>query len=188
MNRAYGSSKGIAAGMLGLGLSVILLQAGCEALRGARPHALDDGTYKVACRKSLADCLGSVDAVCPDGYTVVRGEETWERLGSPPVVTEIFSAEAVVRCQTKKTVFGGGSPEPTATVPAPPARATSAKPSPPASCFPGVSQACVGSAGCAGGQICAADGHAFGPCDCGGRDAGASDAADSSAELSPRTR
>jgi len=176
MNRAYASSKGIAAAMLGLGLSVILLQAGCDALRRARPRALGDGTYEVACQKSLAECLSSLDAVCSDGYTVVRGEEKRERQGPPPVVTEIFSAKAVVRCQTNKTMVGGGSPQPTAMVPAPPAPSMSAKPSPPASCFPGASQACVGSGGCVGGQICAADGHAFGPCDCGGHDAGAFDA------------
>ena len=35
------------------------------------------------------------------------------------------------------------------------------------SCLPGQSVACVGVAGCSGGQICNADGMSFGACDCG---------------------
>jgi hypothetical protein len=36
-------------------------------------------------------------------------------------------------------------------------------------CTPGQSVACVGPGGCAGGQVCAADGRGFGACDCAGR-------------------
>src|SRR5262245_61996227 len=35
-------------------------------------------------------------------------------------------------------------------------------------CTPGASVACVGTGGCAGGQVCNADGTGFGVCDCGG--------------------
>jgi hypothetical protein len=35
-------------------------------------------------------------------------------------------------------------------------------------CTPGASAACVGAGGCAGGQVCNADGSGFGACDCGG--------------------
>ncbi len=35
------------------------------------------------------------------------------------------------------------------------------------SCVPGATQACVGPAGCSGGQACRADGAGYGPCDCG---------------------
>ncbi|HTQ47711.1 MAG TPA: hypothetical protein VMI75_33370, partial [Polyangiaceae bacterium] len=34
-------------------------------------------------------------------------------------------------------------------------------------CMPGRSVACTGVGGCAGGQVCNADGTAFGACDCG---------------------
>lgn len=35
-------------------------------------------------------------------------------------------------------------------------------------CTPGTSVACVGAGGCAGGQVCNAEGSGFGACDCGG--------------------
>lgn len=34
-------------------------------------------------------------------------------------------------------------------------------------CTPGLSVACVGPGACQGGQVCAADGSGYGPCDCG---------------------
>jgi hypothetical protein len=56
-------------------------------------------------------------------------------------------------------------------LPAPPAPAAPppAPPAPPAprACVPGSTQACVGPAGCSGGQACAADGTRFDPCNCG---------------------
>lgn len=39
-------------------------------------------------------------------------------------------------------------------------------------CAPGTSVACVGVGGCSGGQVCNAEGSAYGACDCGDRDAG----------------
>lgn len=39
-------------------------------------------------------------------------------------------------------------------------------------CVPGHSVACVGVAGCSGGQVCRADGSGYGECACGGSDAG----------------
>ena len=43
-------------------------------------------------------------------------------------------------------------------------------------CAPGTSISCVGPGGCAGGQVCAADGTSYGICDCGGAaDAGMAD-------------
>jgi hypothetical protein len=43
-------------------------------------------------------------------------------------------------------------------------------------CVAGVSVACVGVGGCAGGQVCNAAGSGFGPCECGAADAGIVDA------------
>ncbi len=43
-------------------------------------------------------------------------------------------------------------------------------------CTPGASVACVGTGGCAGGQVCNADGTGFGACSCGpGPDGGTND-------------
>lgn len=39
-------------------------------------------------------------------------------------------------------------------------------------CTPGMSVACTGAGGCAGGQTCNAEGTAYGACDCSGTDAG----------------
>ena len=36
-------------------------------------------------------------------------------------------------------------------------------------CVPGTTQACVGSAGCHGGQYCLQNGSGYSPCDCGGK-------------------
>src|SRR5262245_41314689 len=57
------------------------------------------------------------------------------------------------------TNCGGGSPSST----------TDARQDMPAHlCTPGQSIACVGPAGCQGGQVCKADGSGYEPCDCGG--------------------
>ncbi len=169
MTRAEGSWKNNAARALGLGASALLLQAGCDALRTVRPTPLGDQTYQVTCPKALAQCLTSLDPVCPDGYTVVRAEEKRERRGPTPWVVETYSSDAVVRCRDQASVFSSAPP---ALVP--PATPQPRPPGP--GCIPGASQACVGRGGCAGGQICTADGQAFGPCDCGTvRDGGAAD-------------
>jgi len=172
MMSAEGSWKKIAAAALGVGATALLLQAGCDALRTVRPTPLGNQTYQVTCPRALAQCLTSLDPVCPDGYTVVRAEEKRERRGPAPWVVETYTSEAVVRCQQKASVFGSAPPEASA----PPALVPSATPPRPPGCIPGASQACVGRGGCTGGQICTADGHAFGPCDCGTvGDGGASD-------------
>jgi hypothetical protein len=45
--------------------------------------------------------------------------------------------------------------------------ATSTPPAASAACTPGATQACVGPAGCTGGQFCTDDGARYSPCDCG---------------------
>ena len=51
-------------------------------------------------------------------------------------------------------------------------------------CVPGASQACVGVGGCAGGQVCLADGSGFGACECGGSDGGTDGAVDGGVDAS----
>ena len=57
-------------------------------------------------------------------------------------------------------------------------------------CPPGNTQICVGPGGCRGGQMCAADGEHWGPCDCsnpGDADSGYSGDAEADAEVPPLT-
>ena len=74
--------------------------------------------------------------------------------------TEVRSSDAIIRCTKNKPLFGGNDEPPRAPQPPQP-------PSGPGACIPGTTQACVGPAGCAGGQACLSGGSAFGPCDCG---------------------
>jgi hypothetical protein len=48
-------------------------------------------------------------------------------------------------------------------------------------CTPGASVACVGTGGCAGGQVCKADGSGYGACNCGAASGSASGASGASA-------
>ena len=50
-------------------------------------------------------------------------------------------------------------------------------------CSPGASVSCVGAGGCAGGQVCLADGSGYGTCDCAAVDAGADSGADGGAPM-----
>jgi len=49
-------------------------------------------------------------------------------------------------------------------------------------CTPGDSKACTGAGGCAGGQVCNADGTGYGACDCGTSDSGSDGATDASSD------
>ena len=113
-------------------------------------------------------CISRADKVCgDDGYTIVSGATKKHLLGgSSSSYREMAeSAEITVRCGTEEAA---PAPEEVKYVALPPRTDD-----PPASvkastCVPGATQVCVGPGACQGGQVCAADGSAFGPCDCGG--------------------
>src|SRR4051812_32282706 len=88
----------------------LLLAGGCGLFRSSRPEALPDGSYRVRCEKALVTCLAVVDSVCGAGYEVVHAAETHERRGSPPIVAEDFTSEAVFRCRAPKSLFGSSGP------------------------------------------------------------------------------
>jgi hypothetical protein len=148
-------------------VALIALGAGC-----ATPHAVTierrpDGITHLTCKTSLQVCLNEAEALCGHrNYAVTRASDSHELKGDSVYPTEFRTSEAFVCC-----VLGSGWGDqnhdplaaplcfapPTALPAAPPSRA----------CAPGASQACVGPAGCKGGQVCAPDGAAFGVCDCG---------------------
>lgn len=161
--------------MLRSTLGVPALFAAFAALVGAcsgapRPPAKQpDGSYDLSCRGPLTSCLRGAERVCGDrGYTVTSAHHFKELLGHKSGQSQIgiersdatvtcgtAPAEAPIRLQREQEVPAASAEAPLPA--APPARA----------CVPGATQACVGPAGCSGGQVCATDGSRFEACDCG---------------------
>jgi hypothetical protein len=137
--------------------------AGCGAPR-VTIERRGDGLYHLKCGIPLPGCLNEAN-VCPDhSYTVVRAVDQHDRHGVDLHFVDLRHSEALVRCAPA----GGKPPALTEDAAGAPPATPSAPPAPPRVCVPGASQACVGVAGCAGGQVCAAGGGGFGACDCGG--------------------
>jgi hypothetical protein len=142
-------------------LASIALALGCASDRAGRTK-LADGSYEIACRKPLGDCLAEFADVCRDhGYDVLRGKEEKERFGVEPVNTEVVTSKATIRCRSAKALIGEERPE--AAPLAAPAQGHAAA----ARCFPGSTQACLGPGACKGAQTCRSDGAGYGVCDCG---------------------
>jgi hypothetical protein len=126
-----------------------------------------DGIIHLKCKTPLPRCLDAAESACNhEHYAVLRAFDNHEYKGDPNVPTEVRASEAFVRCAMR----GGWGDEindlrkePICSAPPP-----AAAPVPSRTCMPGATQACVGPAGCGGGQACQSDGAAFGPCDCGG--------------------
>lgn len=189
--RGWGSARG---GTEAIGLSALppvqrywMLSAKLAALSlagtvlaCARPtferQRLADGSFQFKCEDRLAACLSYVDEICKGGPFVVDGGWDEPRMsGVDQNRVESHRSQVRVRCIHPRALAN----PPFQTV-----RATSAahaapdqsKPAPPSTaaaparvCVPGASQACVGPAGCTGGQACLPNGSGFGPCDCGQR-------------------
>jgi hypothetical protein len=147
--------------------------AACSQSSG-RPARLSDGGYSLSCKGPLSDCLRHAEHLCHDeGYTVTEARDVHQLLGA-----ETGQSRVLIQ-KSDATVYCGDAPhptirlqrEPTSPAPAPvptPALAPAAPVKAPTSaCIPGATQACVGPAGCSGGQTCAADGAHFEACDCG---------------------
>lgn len=157
--------------------TVLLALTGVACAHGATVEKVRDNTYRVRCGQlSLDGCLAATAGNACDrrAYFVERGISDLNRKGSSesPVITE--SSEAIIRCGPDT----GWGEQGEALMTEAPAKATAPKPKPvvaappvvapkPAVCAPGSTQACVGVAGCSGGQACVADGSGYSPCDCG---------------------
>ena len=150
---------------------VSLLSAACSSGTG-RPARLSDGGYSLSCKGPLSDCLKHAEHVCRDeGYTVTEARDVRELLGHEAGQSRVLlqKSDATLYCGThaprpaielKRPAEPAGPPPAVAVPPPPPV-----KPAP--ACVPGATQACVGPAGCSGGQACAPDGTGYEPCNCG---------------------
>ena len=148
----------------------VMLLVSCSG-SSDQPPRQPDGSYLLACKGPLSDCLKRAERLCRDqSYFISDARDERELLGheSGESRVEVRKSEAVVFCGKPPSV--GKRPmveiehEPVS--PPPSARPTEPQP-PPRACTPGATQACVGPAGCSGGQACAADGSRFEPCNCG---------------------
>lgn len=153
-------------------LLLVLLSA-CGSSRGG-PVKQPDGAYALACKSPLSDCLRHAERVCKDqGYWVSEARDVRELLGHEQGQSRVLieKSDATIYCGTRAA---SGQirlvrPEPEVPATAPTASTAPAEPAAPKpTCVPGASQACVGPAGCSGGQVCAVDGTHFESCDCGG--------------------
>ncbi len=145
---------------------MFLLAAACSSGTGA-PARQADGGYSLACKGPLTNCLRHAERLCRDaGYTVADARDVREVLGGESGQSKVLieKSDATVYCGThasRPPIELKREPELVTATAAPAPRALAA------ACVPGATQACVGSAGCGGGQACSADGTHFEACDCG---------------------
>jgi hypothetical protein len=125
-----------------------------------------DGVYHLKCGTTLQVCLNRAELLChSQRYAVLRAFDNHEYAGDTVFPTETRQSEAFVRCGSRGS--WGDANKSLMASPLGPAVVAAPVATPSRLCTPGASQACVGPAGCKGGQSCAPDGNAFGPCDCG---------------------
>lgn len=156
-------------------LVLFALTAACSSGTG-RPIRLGDGSYSLSCKGPLTNCLKHAERLCKDeGYTVSEGRDVQDRAGSASGQSQVViqKSDATIHCgkQAARPPIELKRAEPLpapAPAPPPPAAAPAPAPKPAALCVPGSTQACVGPAGCTGGQACNPDGSGYEPCNCGG--------------------
>jgi hypothetical protein len=151
-----------------------LLAFGCSK-GGGNGAKQPDGSYVFRCKGPLTDCLKQAERACgDDGYVVASARDVRELVGheSGQSQVAIQKSDATVFCGQqgaparafvelkREQPLTSDAPAP---VPAPSPVPAPVKPV----CTPGATQACVGPAGCSGGQVCSADGARFEACDCG---------------------
>lgn len=166
-----------------LPLCLAALAIGCSRGSGA-PVRQADGGYSLSCKGPLSDCLRHAERLCrDDGYTVTEGRDVRDLAGHESGQSQVLieKSNATIYCGSHATrppieLKRESAPEPVTTVaaapppvpaPPPPAPVPAAAPTLAPACVPGSTQACVGPAGCNGGQACASDGTRYEPCNCG---------------------
>jgi hypothetical protein len=150
---------------------LMVLALGCATARAVKTDLGPDGVYHLTCRTTLQVCLNQAEVLChQERYAVLRAFDLHDYAGDSVQPTETRQSEAFVRCGARGT-WGEENKallaSPLSAAVGAPASSAPLFASPARPCTPGASQACIGVAGCKGGQACAADGNAFGPCDCG---------------------
>ncbi len=164
----------------GVSQGALVLLAGLASACGGsvKTNPLPGGGYVVACEKGISACIGRAEVLCGEkGYTIVGGESSSKVVGGPNSAYRklIYRGELSFYCgkfdpprceqapvADESQVYQLSGAETPAPEPEPVAAAAA-----PRACVPGSTQTCVGPGACAGGQVCAADGQGFGPCDCG---------------------
>jgi len=146
------------------GLGMVGILVAC-ATGTVERHRLADGSWQITCKLPMDDCIRRIEEVCNDKrYRIVSGQSKNVIRDVPPGTREYRTSELTVLCTDQDTS------EATTAGPGPlPSGPTLSRPDggPSSGCVPGASQACVGPAGCQGGQACRPDGSGFGACDCG---------------------
>lgn len=156
------------------GLVLLALTAACSSATG-RPVRLGEGSYSLSCKGPLTNCLKHAERLCKDeGYTVSEARDVQERAGSASGQSQVViqKSDATIHCGAQaarppiELKRAEPLPAPTAAPPLPPA-APAPAPKPAPLCVPGSTQACIGPAGCSGGQACLPDGSGYETCNCG---------------------
>ncbi len=140
-----------------LRLGLVLLPAACGAPE-FRSQTLADGSRSFECELPMDQCVRLAQDSCRyQRFRILSGSSETRVRDALPYERTYHTTRLWLRCTND-----GGEPlllgeqrqaEPAA------ARGRV--------CAIGDTRACVGSAGCAGGQSCLADGSGFGACDCG---------------------
>jgi len=149
----------------GVGAAVSLL--GCSSVEASK---LPTGGYRIQCEKGMADCVARAENLCGGkGYTILGGRNATHQIGgsSSNYQSVLFVGELEIICGAVKIEEPVCKAAPKLPAPAVEPLPAAGAPTGAPACVPGASQACVGAAGCQGGQVCLADGSGFGACDCG---------------------
>lgn len=138
---------------------------GCSSAQSVKQA---NGRFFITCEKGINDCISRADKTCADeGFTILNGYQKKKMLGgsSSSHRAAVFIGELSVICGEVQRDEASCvvSASPVEVDPHAPVLNSVA----PKVCIPGSSQACVGAAGCQGGQYCLSDGSGFGRCDCG---------------------
>lgn len=153
---------------------LLALPLGCSRGSGT-PVRQADGGYSLSCKGPLSDCLRHAERLCrDDGYTVTEGRNLRDLVGHESGQSRILieKSNATIYCGSHTTKPPIELKREPAIEPAPPVVAAPVTaPAPPAApapaCVPGATQACIGPAGCNGGQACKSDGSGYDSCNCG---------------------
>jgi hypothetical protein len=149
---------------LALGSVCLLFACGVPEVQ---QQQLKDGSWQFTCQLPMAQCVNAARDACRlERYRILEGNSETRLRDAPPFERAYHTSTLHFACTDdggNPLLDFGNKPEPQASEPA---RAPSA-----ASCIKGDTRACVGPAGCTGGQSCLADGSGYGACDCGGANA-----------------
>jgi hypothetical protein len=154
--------------------TLLVALGGCASSAPPPPREAD-GSYHFECQGPLAECLLRAEKVCKShgGYVVASARDVHEMLGHDQGQSqvEVRKSEAVVFCGNSDPSYTRPlvetRQEPVRSLQTEQADAHVDPATARRACVPGATQACIGPAGCKGGQSCAADGSRFEPCNCG---------------------